>query len=104
MTQPDLSIDTDGVRSHARMVDQVADMVDEARAAAGFLDLHDEVYGEWPGKLIVPLLNIPQDYASRELRNGTDATMHLADVIRSVANSVDITDTDAAQRIRAAGS
>lgn len=104
MTQPDVKLDTEALRAHARMVDQVADMCGEAAAAAGYLDLHDEVYGEWPGKLVVPFLNAAQDYALQELRTGTDATTHLAGLLRSVADGVDVTDRDAARRLREAGS
>jgi hypothetical protein len=104
MTQPDISLDSAALRAHARMIDQVADMFDEVAAAAGHINLHDEVYGEWPGKLIVPLMNIAQDHASQELRGGTDATSHLAEVVRAVADDADITDRGAAQRLREAGS
>ncbi|WP_143162887.1 hypothetical protein [Couchioplanes caeruleus] len=79
-------------------------MFDEVKAAAGYLNLHDEVYGEWPGRLIVPLLNIAQDHAVDELSTGTDATSHLAQLLRSVADDADITDGAAARRIREAGS
>lgn len=104
MTQPDIELDSQALRRHAQMVDQVADMFDEVAAAAGFLNLHDEVYGEWPGKLIVPLLNVAQDHAVQELRSGTDATAHLAELLRSVADDADLTDGAAARRIREAGS
>lgn len=104
MTQPDISIDSQALRGHARMIDEVADMCGEAFAAAGHLNLRDEVYGEWPGRLIVPLMNIAQDHAVQELRGGADATSHLADVVRAVADDADITDERAAQRVREAGS
>lgn len=98
MNQPDLRIDTEALREHAQLVDHVADMFEEVAAAARHLDLHDEVYGEWPGKLIKPLLDVVQDHVLQELRNGTGATSHLADLVRSVASDVDTTDGDAAQR------
>lgn len=101
MTQPDIHLDAAALRDHARMVDEVAAMCDEAVAAAGYLDLHDEVYGEWPGKLIVPLINPAQDAALQELRQGTDATAHLAELVRAVADDADTTDSAAAQRFRA---
>lgn len=104
MTQPDIELDAQALRQHAQKVDKAADMLDEAVAAAGYLNLHDEVYGEWPGKLIVPLFNIAQDHAVQELRSGTDTTSHLADILRAVADDADLTDSAAAQRIRGAGS
>jgi hypothetical protein len=104
MTQPDVRIDSDALRAHARMVDEAGAMCGEAAAAAGYLNLHDEVYGAWCGPLVVPLLNIAQDWAFDELRQGADATAHLADVLRAVAADADTTDGAAARRIREAGS
>ena len=104
MTQPDISLDAETLRAHARIVEEVANMCGEAASAAGVLNLHDEVYGEWPGKLIVPFLNLAQDHASSVLCTGTDATSHLAQVLRAVADDATMTDGNAAQRIREAGS
>lgn len=100
MTQPDISLDSEALRSHARMVDEAAEMCGEATAGAGYLDLHDEVYGEWPGKFFVPLINPAQDWALRELRQGADATTHLAELLRAVAADSDTTDNAAAQRFK----
>lgn len=102
MTQPDITLDADALRAQARMVDEAAAMCGEAAGAAAYLHLHDEVYGQWPGKLFVPLINSAQDWALREIRQGTDATTHLADLLRSVADGVDLTDSTAAQRFREA--
>jgi hypothetical protein len=100
MTQPDITLDSAALRSHARMVDEAAAMCVEAAAGAGYLDLHDEVYGQWPGRLFVPLINPVQDWALRELRQGADATTHLADLLRAVADAADTTDGGAARRFR----
>jgi hypothetical protein len=102
MSQPDIKLDSEALRAHARMVDEAAAMCGEAASGAGYLDLHDEVYGEWPGKLFVPLINPAQDWALRELRQGTDATSHLAELVRSVADGADTTDSNAALRFREA--
>lgn len=101
MTQPQIRIDTVAVRRHAQSVDDVARMCDEAASAAGYLDLHDEVYGHFAGPFIAPLLNMAQDAVGRELRQGADATAHLADLLRAVADNNDATDGTAAQRFRA---
>src|SRR3954452_6689995 len=100
MTQPDIKLDSEALRAHARAVDEAAAMCGEAAGGAAYLDLHDEVYGQWPGKLFVPLINPFQDWALREIRQGTDATSHLAELLRSVADGVDLTDSAAAQRFR----
>ncbi|GAB1688680.1 hypothetical protein [Krasilnikovia sp. M28-CT-15] len=100
MTQPDIRLDSEALRAHARMVDEAARMSGEATSGAAYLDLHDEVYGEWPGKFFVPLINPAQDWALQELRSGTDATSHLAELLRAVADDADTTDSNAAQRFR----
>src|SRR3954451_15919018 len=102
MTQPDIMLDSDALRAHARMVDEAADMCGEATSGAAYLDLHDEVYGEWPGNLFVPLINPVQDWALPELRQGSEATSHVAELIRAVADDADTTDSAAAQRFREA--
>lgn len=97
MAQPELHLDVDAVTAHAREVDETADLLDQAAAAAGHLDQQDEVYGEWPSKLILPILNIAQDHATQELRTGTDATSHLADLLRALTVDLSLTDSEAAQ-------
>lgn len=100
MTQPDVRLDSEALRAHARMVDEAAAMCGEAASGAAYLDLHDEVYGEWPGKIFVPLINPIQNWALQELRHGADATSHLAGLVRSVADDADTTDGHAAKRLR----
>jgi hypothetical protein len=99
MTQPDIKLSTEEVRKHARMVDEAAAMLGEATAGAEYVNLHDEVYGVLCSPLILPLLNFVQDQAQAEIRNGTDATDHLAGQLRTMADNVDITDSEAACRI-----
>ncbi|GAA0471067.1 hypothetical protein Ade02nite_34380 [Paractinoplanes deccanensis] len=103
MTQPDIKLDAAALRAHARMVDEAGAMVGEAAAGAAHLDLHDEVYGEWPGRLFVPLINPAQDWALSEIRGGADATTHLAELLRAVADDADTTDQAAAERFRSGG-
>jgi hypothetical protein len=100
MSQPDIKLDAEALRAHARMVDEAAAMCGEAAGGAAYLDLHDEVYGEWPGKFFVPLINPAQNWALRELRQGADATSHLAELVRAVADDADTTDSHVAQRFR----
>jgi hypothetical protein len=100
MTQPDIKVDSEALRAHARMVDEAAAMVGEATSGAMYLDLRDEVYGEWPGRFFVPLINPAQDWALRELRRGTDATGHLAELVRAVADDADTTDSAVGRRFR----
>lgn len=46
MTQAGIRLDAEVLRTHARPVDEAAD-------GAAYPDLHDEVCGQWPGKLPV---------------------------------------------------
>lgn len=95
----DIKLSTEEVRRHAGMVDEAAAMLQEATAGAEYVDLHDEVYGMLCSPLILPLLNVVQDLATTEIRNGTDATTHIAGQLRIMAENVDITDSEAARRI-----
>ncbi|WP_328518332.1 type VII secretion target [Actinoplanes sandaracinus] len=96
MAQPEMHLDVDAVSSHASKVDEVADMLDQVAAAAGHLDQQDQVYGEWPSMLILPILNIAQDHAAQEMRTGTDATAHLADLLRALTVEIGLTDAETA--------
>lgn len=99
MTQPDIELSTAEVRRHAQNVDQAAAMCQEAVGGAEYIDLHDEVYGQWCSPLFLPLIQPGQDWALREIRNGVDATAQLAELLRALARNVDITDGAAAQRL-----
>jgi hypothetical protein len=103
MTQPEFHLDVETVRGHARMVDGVAEMLDAVTAAIGHLRLHGEVYGEWPGPFITGFLDVAQDHAVQNLRSGTDATAHLADLLRSITTDITLTDDEAARALREAG-
>ncbi len=103
MTQPDISLSTAEVRAHAGMVDEAAVMCQEAVGGAEYVDLHDEAYGEWCSRIFLPIIQPVQDWAVREIRSGADATAHLADLLRTLAHNVDVTDAGAAARIRDSG-
>lgn len=100
MTQPDIKLSSTEVREHAKAVDEAARMCDEAVAGAEYIDLHDEVYGVLCSPLFLPLIQPLQDYALAEIRSGADATGHLAELLRSMADNVDLSDTDAARRFQ----
>jgi Excreted virulence factor EspC, type VII ESX diderm len=100
VTQPDVRLDSAALRNHARMVDESAYMCDEAVAGAQYVDLHDEVYGLLCSSLALTFINPLQEWALRELRTGVDATSHLAELLRAVADDADVTDDTAARRFR----
>ncbi|MBU2668329.1 hypothetical protein KOI35_32935 [Actinoplanes bogorensis] len=100
----DVYIDSEGVRRHASMVDEAGRMCDEATAGAQYIDLHDEVYGILCSPLVLPLVQPLQDWAISELKNGADATAHVAELLRAVAADADTTDGNAARMIKESGS
>jgi len=103
MSQPDVQLDSAALRSHALMVDEAARMCDEAVGAANYVDMHDEVYGMLCSPMALKFINPLQDWALQELRSGVDATAHLAELLRAVADDADTTDAAAARRLREGG-
>ncbi len=99
MTQPDIKLSTDEVRRHAQMVDEAAAMCQEAVGGAEYVDMHDEVYGVLCSPLFLPVIQPLQDWALREIRDGADATAHLAELLHALADNVDVTDAAAAHRL-----
>ena len=102
MTQPHLRVDPDGLREHAHLVDEVAAMCGEAVAGAEHLEMHGAVYGEFCSRFVLGFLNPLEDRVLQDLREGRDATQHLADLVRAIAGDIAVTDEDAARRIRGA--
>ena len=96
MAEPELHLDVDAVSRHAVDVDDLAEKLLEVMSAAAHLDQQDEIYGEWPSKLIMPFLDDAQEQAVREMRAGTDATSHLADLLRAITVEIGLTDVEAA--------
>ncbi|MBB2940633.1 hypothetical protein FB565_000337 [Actinoplanes lutulentus] len=103
MSHPEFHLDVGILGEHARMVDGVAEMLDAVTAAVGHLRLDSGVYGEWPGPFITGFLGIAQDQAIQDTRSATDATSHLADLLRSISVNVTLTDDEAARELREAG-
>ncbi|MEV0895567.1 hypothetical protein [Actinoplanes sp. NPDC049802] len=100
MAEPLLHLDTDALTGHANKVDSHAERLAEVAGAASHLDQQDEIYGEWPSILILPMLNIAQEDAVQELRDGADTTSNLADLVRALTVDVNLTDAEAAQVLR----
>ena len=61
------------------------------------------MYGVLCSPLFVPLINPLQDWAVSDINNGAEATAHLAELLRALADNNDTTDRAAAERIQAAG-
>lgn len=96
MAEPELHLDVDAVSRHAAEVDALTDMLSEVANAAAHLDQQDDIYGEWPSKLILPFLNDAQGQAVQQTRAGAEATSHLADLLRALTVDVSLTDREAA--------
>ncbi|MEU4162444.1 hypothetical protein [Actinoplanes sp. NPDC026670] len=99
MAEPEVRLDTDAVARHADEVDGIAESLSEVAAAVTHLDQQDDIYGEWPSRLILPFLNDAQEHAVHEMRTGTDATSHLADLLRALTVDIGLTDAEAAHAL-----
>lgn len=97
----DIYLDSAALRQHAKMVDEAARMAGEATSGAEYIDMHDEVYGVLCSPLALPFLQPLQDWAVRELKTGADATAHVAELLRAVADDSDMTDDNVAGRFKA---
>jgi hypothetical protein len=96
MAALELRLDVDAVSHHATEVDALTDKLSEVASAAAHLDQQDEIYGEWPSKLILPFLNDAQEQAVQQTRAGAEATSHLADLLRALTIDISLTDHEAA--------
>jgi hypothetical protein len=89
------------VRRHARDVDEVANMLDEARSAATHIRASNSAYGFLVGPLFTHLyLNPHADDVIASFRHAVDGLQSLADMLRSMADSFEHGDAWAAARIR----
>lgn len=99
MTQPSVNITIPEVRSHAAAVDETARMLDEGLAGAQHVRASDDAYGQLIGPMFTGLLNPMQDLAIDQIRHAVTATQRLADLLRSVAETYQLNDDDAARRL-----
>jgi hypothetical protein len=96
-----IDLTPDQVRQHARDVDEVSRMLDEARAAAAHVRASTESYGHLVGPLFTNLyLNPHGDEAIASYRKSVDGTQALADLLRAMADDFDHSDQRAADRLR----
>lgn len=98
-----IDLPTDGVRRHSRDIDEVARMLDEARAAASSIRTSDAAYGFLVGPLFTHLyLNPHADEAIASYRTAVDGMQSLAQLLRAMADDFDHSDAHAAARITGA--
>ncbi len=96
-----VDIPPDEVRRHARDVDEVARMLDEARAAGARIRMSNSAYGHLIGPLFTGrYLNPHGDEAVDAMRKAVDGMQVLADELRAMANVFEETDRDAAASLR----
>jgi excreted virulence factor EspC (type VII ESX diderm) len=96
-----IDLPTDGVRRHSKDVDEVARMLDEARAAASYIRASNSAYGHLVGPLFTNLyLNPHADDAITAYRKAVDGMHSLAELLRAMADDFDHSDQRAADRIR----
>ncbi|BCY05368.1 type VII secretion target [Actinoplanes sp. L3-i22] len=96
-----VDISPDEVRRHARDVDEVARMLDEARAAGARIRMSNSAYGYLIGPLFTHrYLNPHGDEAVDAMRKAVDGMQALADELRAMAMVFEETDRDSAARLR----
>ncbi|GIF25741.1 hypothetical protein BJ973_004016 [Actinoplanes tereljensis] len=96
-----IDIPTDEVRAHARDVDEVSRMLDEARGAASYIRASSSAYGHLVGPLFTnTYLNPHGEEAIASYRKAVDGMQALADLLRAMADDYDHSDERAAERLR----
>ena len=99
MTNPDIRLSTGEVRRHAASVEEASRMLDEALAGASHVRASNESYGQLVGPLFTSILNPVQDHAIDEIKHAVIATQSLAELLRTMASNLDLSDQQAAHRL-----
>jgi hypothetical protein len=96
-----IDIPTDEIRKHAREVNEVSRMLDEARSAASSIRASSSAYGYLVGPLFTSAyLNPHGDETIASYRKAVDGMQALADLLRAMADDYDHSDKRAAERLR----
>jgi hypothetical protein len=98
MTQPDIHINSDAVRKHSRAVDETANRIDKGAQAGAWVRASNDAYGLMFG-WYAHRLNPSQDDLIGAIREAVTATQSLADLLRTTADDMDLTDEAAARRL-----
>ncbi|MEV6815510.1 type VII secretion target [Micromonospora sp. NPDC051296] len=93
--EPGFDVDSQALRRHAGSVDEVAEMVDQCRRAAGSVQLGRHAYGRLC-QLIPSLLDPVQRATVNALNEAADALQRTADDVRTVARHYESGDQDVA--------
>ncbi|GIJ25139.1 hypothetical protein Vqi01_03010 [Micromonospora qiuiae] len=93
--EPGFDVDGQALRQHAGSVDEVAEMVDQCRRAAGSVQLGRHAYGRLC-QLIPSLLDPVQQATVNALNEATDALQRTADDLRATANRYESGDQNVA--------
>lgn len=100
MTQPDIDLITGEIRAHAGRLDGQAELIYEAHGAASHVAMQDDAYGQICSRIIVPLLNIFENHAVESIKATATSVESVADLLRVLADSTDVTDEIAGNRLR----
>ncbi|WP_157432759.1 MULTISPECIES: type VII secretion target [unclassified Actinoplanes] len=96
-----MEISPDEVRRHARDVDEVARMLDEARSAGAGARMSSDAYGYLIGPLFTNLYLHPQgDELIDVMRHASEGMRGLADQLRTMATAFEETDGISAAGLR----
>lgn len=98
MTQPDIEVNSAVIRRHAQVVDETSAMIDKAAQAGGWVRASNDAYGLMFG-WFAERLNPTQDGLVGGVKEAAGAAQALADLLRTTADDMDITDENAAHRL-----
>ncbi len=100
MSSPDIKVDTNEVRQHARRIDAHADGVMEAHSAAKQVSMDDNAYGVICSFLPKYWINDLENSASQGIGAGTELLTGSAQALRVLADNLDEADRAAAEKIK----
>ncbi|MDT4991872.1 MAG: hypothetical protein QOH97_1764 [Actinoplanes sp.] len=96
-----IDIPTDEVRRHAKDVDEVSRMLDEARSAVSYIRTSSSAYGYLVGPIFTnTYLNPHGDEAIASYNKAVDGMQALAEQLRAMADDYDHSDERASARLR----
>mgnify|MGYP002624138253 CR=1 FL=1 len=99
----EIDIITDGLRAHARRVEEVGDQISNARSAAGQVSMQADAYGVLCSPILVPVLGLLEGAGILAMTAAASAMDATGGALRAMATSLDVVDEIAARRVRGAG-
>lgn len=98
MTQPDIHINAEAIRRHARVVDQTSAAIDKGAQAGAWVRASNDAYGLMFGWFAERLHPTQEDLVGA-IKDAATAAQALADLLRATAGDMDVADDNAARRL-----